>query len=281
MPVVVGVGPNHKALYDGKTIKEWLYLVVSDIVSSLDPVQVFIFGSAMQDKDGPDSDLDILVVFDRIDDDQVLPLMIKARSSITAPIPCDVLVTDLARFAFNKQRLWHIEHEIAKTGLMVYERAARIAKDLYMNPPPPDDKADADMFLERAKNDLIIAEMIKESGDRNNIGYHSQQAAEKAIKALLITLKIEPPRTHELVALIDRLPERYSTLFDKPALESLAPWAIVGRYPGDIPDIANKSIDTLLSAGSSVLNLSTFLMNEISGQQDPDLPAKGPEPKIG
>lgn len=84
-----------------------------------------------------------------------------------------------------------------------------------------------------------------------------------------------------MVALIDRLTERCSTLFDKPALETLAPWAIVGRYPGDIPDIANKLIDTLLSVGKSLLDLSTFLMNEISGQQDPDLPAKGPEPEIG
>ena len=36
--------------------------------------------------------------------------------------------------------------------------------------------------------------------------YHSQQAAEKLIKAVLVSTEQHPPRTHDLGALLDLLP---------------------------------------------------------------------------
>ena len=141
---------------------------------------------------------------DKTRDDQVIDLMIEARRSITAPIPCDVLVSDLARFEFNKQRLWHIEHQIARSGLMAYEREPKIPKESFLNPPPPDEIADATEFLKRAKSDLVMSDFARENGDKHNAGFHAQQACEKALKALLIALRNEPPRTHDLVEIANK-----------------------------------------------------------------------------
>ncbi len=201
MPVAYEVRDGNKAFYNDKTIGEWLSTAINELVSKVDPVAIYVFGSVARGEEGPHSDLDLLVIFDKIRDDQVIDLMIEARRSITAPIPCDVLVSDLARFEFNKQRLWHIEHQIARSGLIAYEREPKIPKESYMNPPPPDEIADATEFLKRAKNDLLGAELFRDAGDKHNAGFHAQQAYEKA---LLIALRHEPPRTHDLVEIANK-----------------------------------------------------------------------------
>ena len=267
MPVAYEVRDGNKAFYNDKTIGEWLSTAINELVSKVDPVAIYVFGSVARGEEGPHSDLDLLVIFDKIRDDQVIDLMIEARRSITAPIPCDVLVSDLARFEFNKQRLWHIEHQIARSGLMAYEREPKIPKESYMNPPPPDEIADATEFLKRAKNDLLGAELFRDAGDKHNAGFHAQQACEKALKALLIALRHEPPRTHDLVELVDvleELPGHHVNLFDKQALEALTPWALVGRYPGDIPDIANKPTPFLVNSAKSVVDTCEDLLSKMS-----------------
>ncbi len=66
MPVAYEVTADHKALYNKKTLKEWLSSAVDDLVSALDPVQIYLFGSLACGDDGPDSDLDLMVVFEQV-----------------------------------------------------------------------------------------------------------------------------------------------------------------------------------------------------------------------
>ncbi|MCL4446136.1 MAG: HEPN domain-containing protein [Actinobacteria bacterium] len=267
MPVVYEVTSDHKALYDKKTLKEWLSTAIDDLVAALDPVQVYLFGSLARDEDGPKSDLDLLVVFDQIRDDQIMPLMAEAQVSITAPVPCDVLVTDLARYQFNEQRLWHIVHHIAKTGVLVYAREPRIPKELYMSPRRPDEVRDAENFLERVRKDLAGADFFVNNEDTDNACFHAQQAAEKALKALLIIEGIEPSWTHNLVELAEQLPGHYVEFFDKAGLASLTPWSVTGRYPEDIPDIANKPTDYLVSVARDTVSAVERLVNDSRAQR--------------
>ena len=53
--------------YDGLTLREALPFVVREIVDAFDPVELVVFGSVARGEEGPDSDLDLLVVFDRAD----------------------------------------------------------------------------------------------------------------------------------------------------------------------------------------------------------------------
>jgi len=64
----------------------------------------------------------------------------------------------------------------------------------------------------------------------------AQQAAEKALKAALISLDIDPPRVHNLELLADLLPEGWAVRSAKQDLGRLSLWIVESRYPGDWPD---------------------------------------------
>jgi len=66
--------------------------------------------------------------------------------------------------------------------------------------------------------------------------FMAQQAAEKAIKALLVYLNIDFPRRHDLDALRNLVPEEWSVKQAPLSLQRLTEWAVESRYPGDMPD---------------------------------------------
>jgi HEPN domain-containing protein len=82
--------------------------------------------------------------------------------------------------------------------------------------------------------DLAAADALLEL-DRDDIdpwvmAFHAQQAAEKAVKALLLSLEIEYPRTHDLATLLSRLPWE---LVDRatPGVAGLTVFSVGMRYP--------------------------------------------------
>lgn len=110
--------------WNGKTLREWVPTAVDDVVQVFDPAQVILFGSVANGTESPDSDLDLLVVFDHVEKSEVVDLMGKVRRAITAPVPCDVFVTDVAEFAergdVNGSLLYWPAHEVR----VVYDRAS-------------------------------------------------------------------------------------------------------------------------------------------------------------
>jgi len=65
--------------------------------------------------------------------------------------------------------------------------------------------------------------------------YHCQQAAEKLVKAALVADAINPPRGHDIGALVDRLRPDHPLHGVLSELEELTVYAIAYRYPsGDI-----------------------------------------------
>ncbi|MCL4434218.1 MAG: HEPN domain-containing protein [Actinobacteria bacterium] len=257
MSIAYEVRSDHKALYNGRTLKEWIPDIVTALVAEVDPVQIYVFGSVVRDEDGPDSDLDILVVFDRIENDQLWSMKSKAGVATAGYVPRDVLVTDLARFEFNKQRLWHIEHEVAESGQLVYSREPRIPKEMYMNPPPVDNDADAGYWLERAKRDSK-ASNHHQVNDQPLALYLAQQAAEKALKALIISDGIGCPKTHDLSELAKALPaghsDRFNTdLFNLKNLNDLTKWEVEGRYPAIVDNFSDDDAERLFATSGHIL----------------------------
>lgn len=96
------------------------------------------------------------------------------------------------------------------------------------------DKAIVADWLDRAAEDLRVAELLWPFGVYNTVAYHCQQAAEKLMKGLLLDLGEMPRKTHELDALLEAI-RRRGLLLD-PALDDaafgLTPFATVSRYPG-------------------------------------------------
>ncbi len=88
-------------------------------------------------------------------------------------------------------------------------------------------------WIEKAKNDLEIAEIILGEGFHGESAFHSQQAAEKALKALLVALNMQPPRSHNIHLLLRLLEERgIDTIVPRRIrAERLTVYAVETRYP--------------------------------------------------
>lgn len=101
-----------------------------------------------------------------------------------------------------------------------------------MNPPerfPPDDPRE---WMNRARSNLALAKNRIPEAYLEDLCFEAQQAAEKAIKAVLITRCIEFPYVHDLnrlLALLEEAGEIIPETIRK--AESLTTYAITTRYP--------------------------------------------------
>ena len=90
------------SLWGGKTLRQWLPSVVADVVRHVAPQRVVLFGSVARGDEGPDSDLDLLVVLDHLEPADRPRLVSSIRRAISARAPIDVFVTDLEEYERRK-----------------------------------------------------------------------------------------------------------------------------------------------------------------------------------
>ncbi|MHA1917883.1 MAG: HEPN domain-containing protein, partial [Candidatus Ranarchaeia archaeon] len=82
---------------------------------------------------------------------------------------------------------------------------------------------------------VIQLHKVSPSDFASTICFHSQQCAEKYLKALLIRNNIEPPWIHTLETLIELIIPKISQLEkEKSTLAQLTPFATEYRYPGKL-----------------------------------------------
>jgi len=64
-------------------------------------------------------------------------------------------------------------------------------------------------WLEKARRDLTMAELAQAQGENfaDQVCFHAQQCAEKALKAVLIAAGRVPPHVHDLGVVLDALVE--------------------------------------------------------------------------
>ena len=92
-----------------------------------------------------------------------------------------------------------------------------------------------DAWMRQSNSDWAVAELTAQQGFYSQACYHYGQAAEKAMKALLISLDALPPYSHSLERLVDNLE---STGLDVQPLRELRLKALSRmnsetRYPSD------------------------------------------------
>ena len=94
-------------------------------------------------------------------------------------------------------------------------------------------------WIKHAVSDLRLAETVPASGVLlEHLCFHAQQAAEKAIKAVLVGDGIVPPKTHDIGALLS-LVDSYGLAVSadvRPAT-SLTKYAVISRYPADFGEL--------------------------------------------
>ncbi len=114
---------NGKSSWGGRPLREWVDDVTALIVERFQPTKVILFGSVADGTDGPDSDLDLLVVLDEAPPDRRRELMVALRRSTRdLDIPRDLLVTSTADFERNRSVIGTTEYEPANHDVVVYER---------------------------------------------------------------------------------------------------------------------------------------------------------------
>ena len=102
-----------------------------------------------------------------------------------------------------------------------------------MRPPerfPPDDPRE---WLNRARSNLVRAKSKLPGVYLEDLCFDAQQAAEKAIKAVMIQRNIEFPYVHDLARLLSLLEEAGENIPEVVRkAEELTRYALVTRYPG-------------------------------------------------
>lgn len=101
---------------------------------------------------------------------------------------------------------------------------------------------EAKRWLKYAREDLQTAELIlgHPTIAYRHVCWLSQQTVEKELKAALIFLQVEFPRTHDLDILRNLLPGEWGAKKVSPDLAEMTEWAVESRYPGDWPDVTES-----------------------------------------
>lgn len=117
-----------------------------------------------------------------------------------------------------------------------------------------EDAADASTWLAFALGDLEAARAQPGRRQRPRIvAFHAQQAAEKALKAALVLSDIDPPRTHDLMDLLQRLPDGWAIKGRRPDLVRLSRAATDSRYPADMTPVTPIAAATAVRQAIAVV----------------------------
>lgn len=114
---------DNRAVWAGRSLSDWVPDLADVIVQAFDPRRIILFGSVADGTDGPDSDIDLLVVFDEAPLAVRRRLMVDLRrASRSIVAPHDLLVTSVDDFERNANVPGTTEFEPATNGTVIYEQ---------------------------------------------------------------------------------------------------------------------------------------------------------------
>src|SRR6266487_1960512 len=117
-------------------------------------------------------------------------------------------------------------------------------------------------WYEKADEDLLAAEVVIEASTLlyDISAFHSQQAAEKYIKAFLAFNEMMPPKVHNIKELID-IAANFDASFEAiREAEWLSKYAVRTRYPDDFDIDTQEQALKILNVAKSVRD---FVRNRI------------------
>jgi HEPN domain-containing protein len=129
-------------------------------------------------------------------------------------------------------------------------------------PGSPDD------WLSHAKSDLRLAHLAAgdESVRREQVCFHAQQAAEKAIKAVLLARKIEFPLTHDIEELLEIAQDNGVKLSeDIQEAGLLTPYAVESRYPGYLFEITEEDLKEAVQTAERTVEWAEIETENLQG----------------
>ncbi|MEM3806101.1 MAG: HEPN domain-containing protein [Desulfurococcus sp.] len=123
-------------------------------------------------------------------------------------------------------------------------------------------------WLAEAQADLRYAEMSISTGRYNWACFIAQQAAEKALKALMLHVLGEYPRGHDLVKLYRRVKDSTAVSLSEVALAKLSAYYTLARYPN--AGLERPSEEILREHAEEAISIAKGVLDEVSKAiQDP------------
>jgi uncharacterized protein len=113
-----------KATYDGRTLAAWVLTVVGTITRTVEPERVILFGSVVRGDDGPDADLDLMVVLSTLDYARRHEVEAELYHALGGVLPVQVFVTDERECARRRDVVGSMHYWPLREGRVVYARAA-------------------------------------------------------------------------------------------------------------------------------------------------------------
>jgi HEPN domain-containing protein len=121
----------------------------------------------------------------------------------------------------------------------------------------PEHREVASLLLQKAREDLSAAQVLVVTEDQTDsvIGFHLQQAVEKAAKSVLAWRAVEIPRTHDLGYLVELLEGLEIEMPESVASSDwLTPWGVLFRYDDD--PAVSLDRDRALEAATTAIGLA-------------------------
>lgn len=123
-----------------------------------------------------------------------------------------------------------------------------------MRPPerfPPNDPRE---WLNRAGSNLALARNRAPDVYLEDLCFEAQQAAEKAVKAVLIRRGVDFPYVHDLARLLTLLEEGGETV-PTAVREAgkLTPYALITRYPGVVRPVTEREYEEAVETAGAVV----------------------------
>lgn len=107
--------------YNGRALAEWIPDLVERLVARFDPLRIILFGSLAAGDEGPDSDVDLVVVVAKVHDKH--RLAVEMRMALAElPVPNDVIPTDPDEIRRRGDIVGGVLRSALREGLVVYER---------------------------------------------------------------------------------------------------------------------------------------------------------------
>lgn len=101
-------------------------------------------------------------------------------------------------------------------------------------------------WLVHAESDLNLARIAQTQKDvlPEQACFHAQQAAEKALKAVLLFKKIDFPLVHDIEELLE-LAKQNGLVLSREVNDAgaLTPYAVEARYPGHLEELTPGDVD--------------------------------------
>ncbi len=122
----------------------------------------------------------------------------------------------------------------------------------------------AEDWMRHALSDLELAQIEPKNAILySDLCFHCQQAAEKAIKAVLVHNQVRFPNTHSIIYLLELLQELLDIAPLVIEASILSDYAVSVRYPGDADEVTVDEWRTALKHACNVVEWARSIIEKI------------------